>query len=95
MSKKTRQQKILADLRRQLAQEQSQKSSAPEVSRPEYSFKPNVVSPVVATSRSADKPLSVMATDYTYVKNDLLKTSILTVLAIGAQLVLWYVLNRR
>ncbi len=87
MAKKTREQKIIADLRRQI---QKQNSSGGEVRSSEYSFKPKSISSVINTTNS-----ELPTTDYTHVKRDLLKTLILTVLAIGVQVVLWYVLNRR
>ncbi|OGG06178.1 hypothetical protein A2872_04380 [Candidatus Gottesmanbacteria bacterium RIFCSPHIGHO2_01_FULL_42_12] len=96
MAKKTREQKIIADLRRQL---QKQNSSGGEVRSSEYTFKPKEAVPVVpATNSELSSGRSLRAeptTNYLNVKRDLLKTLILTVLAIGVQVVLWYVLNRR
>ena len=91
MSRKTKKEKIIADLRRQLAQ---RKSSESVVQSSEYKYKPEIIVPVVPATNS-ELPTTNYTTDYSYVKKDLVKTLVLTGLAICVQVVLWYVLGRR
>lgn len=80
MSRKTKQQKIIADLRRQL----QQSKPSPVAKNKET---------IVFENTLSTAPVAIA--DYKYVKHDLLRTLVLTVLAIGVQVVLWYVIGRK
>ena len=89
--RKTKQEKVIADLRRQLVQPTA--SSSPEALRPSYTlsstaFSHKHSSPV--NQKLHNKPV----TNYSYVASDLRKTALLTFLALAVQFVLYFVMTR-
>ncbi len=76
MSKKTKKEKILAEYRRKIA---AITPPTPTVVLPTYQAGAPPIVPVRATNH-----------DYSYVLSDLKRIAALTILAICAQLVLWY-----
>jgi hypothetical protein len=82
MSKKTKQEKIIADLRRRLhAQEE-------ELTTPKLSSKTRLKQEVRIESRSVTDTFAI-PTDL--IKKDLIKTTILTIVAISLELVVYLV----
>lgn len=102
MGKKTKKEKILAEYHRRL---QALSGSGLRVQNSEYTIpeKPQepatrvinytipTAGPALSAGRQADHEPQ---TDYSYVLSDLKRIAFLTVLAICAQLVLWYRLGR-
>jgi hypothetical protein len=90
--KKTRQQKIIADLRRQI--NASQPKSAPVEKKIEKSKKPTSPSlnlPIINLSEK--KQASSTFTNIAYLAKDLQKTAILTTSIIACQLILLFILK--
>lgn len=87
MSRKTRQEKIIADLRKRLNARIAQSSlpSAGLAKNAEPAKIESNLSKRMATSDSAAPAVSV-----SYIKKDLTKTAILTILAISLELVLYF-----
>lgn len=86
--KKTKEQKIISSLHRQLEihSQQAAPSSRHIVSSPStYSFK--------AKPSHAQKTVSLPVSDLIHVKHDLIKTTLLTSSIVAAQLVLYYLLK--
>lgn len=79
--KKTRQQKIIADLRRQVT------LSKPQESKPETKPK-NFSNPALITYAP-----KIRAVTYPYLKKDLQKTAILTSSVIALQMILYFLLK--
>jgi len=95
MSKrKTRQEKIIADLHRKLQSQSSLSSSAGETSSiekphthaPKYSYIPQVKVPL---------QISTIATtiDNRYIRDDLIKTTLVTIVIVSCQLLLFFLLK--
>lgn len=84
--KKTREQKIIADLRHQLAQ------TAPSYTLSkieEHHQEKHVYSPL----QSSQTAVKVSSASYAYLSHDLIKTGILTASLMGIQLVLFFLLK--
>lgn len=89
MPKKTKKQKILAELHRQ-----SQLVKSPKISFPSYSFAPGTGPEVVKNNPVAKPKINEIEADYSFISRDLIKITIFTLMALGAQGVLYFVLNR-
>lgn len=89
MSKKTKQEKIIADLRRQL--ETTRVSVSPMHST--YSVRDNTVKTPTIQPSQVTNNLSVSKDSLSLIKKDLTKTLILSILAISFELVLYFVLG--
>ena len=88
MSKKTKQEKIIADLRRQLSLTQTQKEASREITEiQEKKLKP-VVSYQIPKSTVVASPEFLPL-----IKKDLMKTLFLSILAIFFELVLYFLLK--
>jgi hypothetical protein len=90
--KKTRQQKIIADLRRQI--NASQEKSAPvekKIERHEKPVSPSLTLPVVNLNER--KQTSSTFTNISYLIKDLRKTAILTTSIVACQLILLFILK--
>lgn len=88
MSKKTKQEKIIADLRRQLSLTQTQK----EVSREAAEVQEKKLKPVF--SYEVPKSINVASPEFLpLIKSDLVKTLFLSILAIFFELVLYFLLK--
>jgi hypothetical protein len=85
--KKTREQKIIADLHRKL---QSQSVSGSASSRHVYS--PSSAYTYKTQTTGAIKPIAVM-TDFSYIKHDLIKTTLVTCAIVLFQLALFHLLR--
>lgn len=103
MAKKTKKQKIIAEYRRKLKETQATKSDLSKVNGDWNSDKGKIdgghtnyylpPTNLLTNNQSPITPLSTKETDLAYIKSGLLRTLILTVLAIGAQFVLRYYLK--
>jgi hypothetical protein len=83
MSKKTKQEKIIADLRRQLSLTQTRETTVTQkiITKPTFSYQ-------------APKVTAVASTEFLpLIKRDLVKTLILSTLAIFFELVLYFLLK--
>lgn len=95
VAKKTKKEKLLADKRRLLAMVSEQtvvpgkvNFSLPQQPKNTFAFKPSVQE--TSENRQPGQPKET----YAYVGADLRKIVVLTIVAICAQLVLWYLLER-
>lgn len=98
MPRKTRRQKILSDRRRNISLKQSlQESSniAEEIKDTDRTHQKKAPSYVFSTfNKSQNQKIKTLNTkDYSHVKNDILKMVIFTFLAIGSQVVLYFLLQ--
>jgi|GEM_PF-2380313 len=89
--KKTRQQKIISDLRRK-TQPQSSHPEKPEQSKPtlpSYSFQVSSMNSSESVSKN-----DITATSYPFLIHDLKRTGILTFIFIAAELLLFFLLKQ-
>lgn len=89
MSKKTKQEKIIADLRRQLETTRVNVSPMHSI----YSVRNNTVKTSTIQPSQVTNNLSVSKDSLSLIKKDLTKTLILSILAISFELVLYFVLG--
>lgn len=81
--RKTREEKIIAQLRRQLESSPKMQSAVLEKPNPTFNFKTDY----------QINPKHTIVYDYSYVKRDLIKTTFLTIVAISAFMVLYWWIN--
>ncbi len=88
--KKTRQQKIIADLRRKISNENlsSQNTVLAKVNTPQVKITKKEI-PIVLKTEKKDEQ------NYAYLKRDLRKTAILTGSVVAAQIILFLVLTNK
>lgn len=97
MTKKTRQEKIIADLRRKLKQTSEQQSpsvTSSSLRHPEEKTKVSLSFKTVNKPNPLSYAPKTMAYDYTYVAKDLKRIIILTVLAFGWEFFLYFILPK-
>ena len=83
--RKTKEEKIIAELRRQLEKSPDPK---PQSNLPKQTSNFNFNSAIPVS------PKPTIAYDYSYVKKDLIKTMFLTIVAISAFIVLYWLINK-
>ena len=88
MPKKTRQEKIIAELRRKLKTTQQHTGVQPT---PYHTEKPQVSPPIPNIPKNE---IQNNVTDYSYVLEDLRRISLLTIVAVGLEAVLYMLLPR-
>ena len=92
--RKTKQEKVIADLRRKLvSQEPATAESTPSFA-PTYTFAQTKSIAQTSSYSVNSKTSNLKPTAYSYILSDLRKTVLLTTIAIAAQILLYFVLAR-